>query len=132
MHYAFDFDFFNIVLSLQNTFSSLMVALQIPTDKIFSCYCSAFKMVQLFVCDWKLKQAGLSRATLEFPSESSPNFPLRTHKSHIERSSSIGGRLPLEVVFHWRLSSIGGHLHLMLKFGDDMNRGCWDNSTFKH
>jgi hypothetical protein len=35
--------------------------------------------------------------------------------SHL-RSSSIGGRLPLEVVFHWRLSSIGGRLPLEVVF----------------
>jgi hypothetical protein len=32
------------------------------------------------------------------------------------RSSSIGGRLPFEFVFHWRSSSIGGHLQLKVIF----------------
>jgi hypothetical protein len=51
------------------------------------------------------EQAGLSRATLEFSSESFPNFSLRTHKSHI---------------FHWRSSFqdclFFGYLPLSLSF----------------
>ena len=80
------------------------------------------------LCNNELKQAGLSRATLEISYEFSSSFPLRTHKSrsiqwllrystfNILRLSSIGGHLPLEVVFHWRLSSIGGRLLLEFLF----------------
>ena len=41
---------------------------------------------------------------------------LRYSTFNIFRSFSTGGRLPLEVVFHWRLSSIIGRLPLEIVF----------------
>jgi hypothetical protein len=71
------------------------------------------------------KQAELSRATLEFSSESSPNFSLRTHKSHLLRSSSIGCRFPLDVVFISRFVLFWYvPLSLSFKFKEDPISGC--------
>ena len=81
----------------------------------------------------KKGKAGLSRATLEIPSEFSSNFSLRTHKSrsiqwlhgystfNILRSFSIGGCL------HFEDLKIGfAYLSLGLKFEYDQISGCWD------
>ena len=53
-----------------------------------------------------IKQAGLSRATLEISSECSSDFPLRTHNSW-----SIQWLLRYSTLNILRLSSIGGRLH---------------------
>ena len=46
---------------------------------------------------------------------------------HILRSSSILGRLPLEVIFIWHLCIIWiSPINLSFKFEKDLTSGCWD------
>jgi hypothetical protein len=71
------------------------------------------------VRDFNWQQAGLSRATLEISSSISSEFPHEMSHGSDEYLNSSSLKLffkIVEVFFHWRSSSIGGHPQLEVVF----------------